>query len=275
MMTKMEKDNPNSRELIYTKIWEEEAEPDNPFAASNCFCAGYDVYEDLLGNASWIEYLYLLFKQERPNPDQTRLLEGVAVALANPGPRDPSVHAAMCASAGGSPAASALMAALASGAGVSGGAREIVAAMQCWQENGRDLDSWIDYLQQAETADYIEIWPDRDHAAGFEPHLESCLRPVKITLHHLCNFVGSDSALIWLRDNRIELEQKIGLPVSMCGVASAAFVDLDLNSQDGEMLYLLLRLPGAAAHALENYMQYKKFPFFDDKIELLNDPESQ
>ena len=50
----------------------------------------------------------------------------LALALANPGPRDPMVHAAMCGGVGGSHAAASLIAALAVGAGQSGGAREVL-----------------------------------------------------------------------------------------------------------------------------------------------------
>jgi citrate synthase len=77
-----------STETIRTRIWQEEAEPDNAFAALSCHCHGYNVYGDLLLHASWIEYLFLLFRGEAPSAQQARLLEGLAIALANPGPRD-------------------------------------------------------------------------------------------------------------------------------------------------------------------------------------------
>ena len=47
-------------ETIHTRIWQEEAEPDNAFAALSCHCHGYDVYGDLLVHASWIEYFFSL-----------------------------------------------------------------------------------------------------------------------------------------------------------------------------------------------------------------------
>ena len=120
-------------ETITTKIWRETPETDNPFAAAECFCSGYDVYGDLLKNASYIDYLYLLFKLEPPTSQQSALLEGLAIALANPGPRDHSVRAAMSAGVGGSTHASALIAALSVGAGNLGGAREVFHAMEYWQ----------------------------------------------------------------------------------------------------------------------------------------------
>ena len=74
------------REVIHTRIWDETAEPDNPFAAATCHCRGYDVYGDLLHKASFVEYLYLLLAGERPAPAQAQLLERLAIALANPDP---------------------------------------------------------------------------------------------------------------------------------------------------------------------------------------------
>ena len=71
----------HKKETITTKIWNEVPEDDNPFAARVCYCSGFDVYGDLLGKASYIEYLYLLFKLEPPSQNQAKLLEGLAVAL--------------------------------------------------------------------------------------------------------------------------------------------------------------------------------------------------
>ena len=57
----------------------------------------------------------------------------------------------------------------------------------------------------------------------------------------------------------------------MNGVAAAALRDLGFAPAQGEMLFLLLRLPGAAVHALEQKEYgHKNFPFF--RIELDNDP---
>jgi citrate synthase len=73
--------------------------------------------------------------------------------------------------------------------------------------------------------------------------------------------------LRWLVDEREVLEELIGRPLSMIGLAAAAMADLALTPQQGEMLWLLLRLPGAAAHALEQRLAFKRFPFFEHAIE--------
>ena len=72
-----------AKDVIFSKLWEEEAEPDNPFAAHACFCSGYDVYGELLQHATLTEYLFLLFKGERPPRQFARALEILAIAIAN------------------------------------------------------------------------------------------------------------------------------------------------------------------------------------------------
>ena len=257
-------------ETIHTRIWQEEAEPDNAFAALSCHCHGYDVYGELLAQASWIEYLFLLFRGEAPTVQQARLLEGLAIALANPGPRDAAVHAAMCGGVSGSTSASCLMAALAVGAGASGGAREVFNAMQGWQVRGTDLGLWQSGLGAKPVDDPADVWPAAGHPAGFDPYGVYCTTPVLQTLAHLAALDCAPS-LSWLQANRIALESAAGFPLAMVGVAAAALRDLGCTPEQGEMLLLLLRLPGAAVHALEQRDGgHKNFPFF--QIELKNDP---
>lgn len=261
------------QEVIHTKIWREEPEPDNPFAAKKCFCAGYDVYDDLLGKASWVEYLYLLFKLEKPTKEQAKLLETIAVAIANPGIREHSVRAAMNAGVGGSTAASALMAALAVGAGQYGGAREVFLVMQLWEECGQDIYEWKEVLVNPEKEERADIWPLIEHPPGFDPNGVSCPTPVHQTLTKLAQLSNSDSNLNWLLNNKSDLEAAVDIPISLSGVIATAFTDLNLTQEQGEMLFLLLRLPGAGVHSLEQRKHgWRKYPFFMDQVHLKNDP---
>lgn len=258
------------QEHIRTIIWQEDAESDNPFAAARCRCHGYDVYGDMLGRASWVEYLYLLIRGEAPTPRQALLLESLAFILANPGPRDASVHAAMAAGVGGSPAAACLMAALAVGAGGLGGAREVERVMQQFTEWGTELAMWQQKLPDYAQSEINGIWPAAEHPPGFDPHGASCPTPIRQSLAHLIP-LSDGACLPWLQRHHPDLEALAGMPLSITAVAAAALVDLGFGAAQGEMLFLLLRLPGAAAHALEQRDSgYKKFPFF--RIELANDP---
>lgn len=257
------------RHVIHTSIWQETPEPDNPFAAALCRCHGYDVYGQLIVKAGYIDYLYLLLKGERPDPATAAALNVLAVALANPGPRDPSVHAAMAAGTTGTPASSVLMAALAAGAGSAGGAREVLLAMQTWAECGMDLAAWRNRLA-APLETRPLFWPQIEHAPGFDPHGVRCATPVLQLLAAL-QAVLPHGPIAWLAANRSALESAAAIPLAQNGVIAAAFTELGLSAEQGEMLTLLWRLPGAAVHALEQKQRgFRQFPFFDLALE--NDP---
>lgn len=185
---------------LSTAIWHERPEPDNPFAAREVRCHGYDVYGEMLGQARWSDMVYLLFKGEAPTPAQARILDTLAVALANPGPRDPMVHAAMCAGVGGSPAAAGLMAALAVGAGQSGGARDVYLAMQAWRRClQQPVAAWPESLLHVHAPAWLAPkdagWPKAEHPAGFDPH-----SPVTATIvrHTLSRLVEAGPCTRWL-----------------------------------------------------------------------------
>ncbi len=255
--------NPN---LIHTSIWDEECEPDNPFATRAAFCHGYDVYGATLGQASATDMLFLLLRGEPPAPRQARLLNVLAVALANPGPRDPSIHAAMCGGVAGSTAAATLSAALAVGAGGNGGAREVLLAMQAWRACATDLAAWKAHIA-APPDSAASIWPVQEHVPGFDPHGTSCTTIVRQSLAAMAALdVGPE--LAWLEQQRPALEAAAGRPLAMAGVAAAALHALGFSAAQGEMLFLLLRLPGAVAHALEQTeLGFRKFPFYTIELE--------
>ena len=256
----------NPANHIHTHIWDEEAEPDNAFATRAAFCHGYDVYGAMLGKAGWATMLFLLLRGEAPSASQAALLETLAVALANPGPRDASVHAAMCGGVAGSTAAATLSAALAVGAGANGGAREVLLAMQAWETCGSDLERWRLHLG-AGPDQAASIWPAADHAAGFDAHGVSCATIVRQSLEALRG-TQTDGALAWLAAQRGALEALAGRPLAMTGVAAAALHQLGFSALQGEMLFLLLRLPGAAAHALEQGQSgFRSFPFYTIEVQ--------
>ena len=270
---------------MQSRIWMEEPETDNPFAARAAYCHGYDVFGAMLGKAGWADMVFLLFRGEAPTRPQAAALEILAVALANPGPRDASVQAAMCGGVGGSPAAASLMAALAVGAGSLGGSREILLAMEAWSASGRNLGAWKDHwahfrhspLSAAQgdssVIPSVTVWPGAEHPAGFDPHGISTATPVKQVLDRLAA-AEPGSRAAWLSANLGGMEAAAGLPLAMTGAAAAAFMDLGFTPEAGEMLYLLMRLPGAAAHALEQGgYGHKKFPFY--RMELQDGPETK
>jgi citrate synthase len=256
---------------VRTRIWLEEPESDGTGTRA-AYCHGYDVYGDMLGQSRWVDMLYLLLRGEAPDARDADLLEALAVAVANAGPRHAAVHAAMCAGVGGSTAASALIAALAVGAGQQGGAREVFLAMQDWRHCGTDLQSWRERFARSPEA-IASIWPGCNHPPGFDPGSARTATIVKQALHRMAT-LSSGPRLCWMAEHLNALQALGGMGVTMEGVAAAALCDLGFTPEQGEMLHLLLRLPGAAAHALEQAaLGHKNFPFF--QVELEDDPRTK
>jgi citrate synthase len=259
-------------QYLQSRIWLEEPEPDNPFATRAAHCHGYDVYGEMVGRIGWADMIHLLFQGEAPSPSASAALDILAVALANPGPRDPSVHAAMCGGVGGSGAAASLMAALAVGAGSLGGAREVALAMAAWRACGKDLEAWKSQWTHR-PSEAASVWSSVAHPVGFDPHGVSTSTPVRQTLARL-SALDASSRSAWLAERLAEIESAAGHPLALTGVAAAALSDLGMTPEAGEMLYLLLRLPGAAAHALEQArFGHRCFPWYE--IDLESSDESQ
>ena len=264
----------SKRQVYHSNFWEEVAEDDNPFATKEAYCHGYNVYEDILQKATWFEYLYLMFKGEKPTEIQAKLLEKLAIALANPGPREASVRAAMNGGVGGSTHAASLMAALAIGAGQYGGAQEVSVCVSLWNKNGFDFDKWNHCLLCPNEHYQEDIWLPFEHAPGFDPN-GIAFSSVSAGILNALSSLSEDGALAWLSQNKEKLEAEMGYPLSLSGIAAAAFYDLGFDEKAAAYLYLIFRLPGAAVHAIEQEgMGWKKFPFFAENIVLKNDPGS-
>jgi len=240
-------------DIIRTRIWDETPDPRSPFLGRSVRLHGYDYYGELLGHARWIEVLWLLFVGEAPSPAQAALLERLAVALANPGPRDPSVHAAMCGGIGGSRPAAQLMATLAVASGEHGGAGELRRAMLAWQGDPAPADLATRLAAQADAENH---WP------GFSP----LSRDTSDTVIQCLARLGTSPlarCLAQLREQATTLCQAARCGLSLTGVAAATFADLGLSPDQAEALFLLLRLPGALAHGVEQSGHtHKQFPFF-------------
>ena len=261
-------------DTVKTRLWAEVPSEHDDYVAQKCIAAGYDVYGDLLGQVSWIEYLYLLFLHEPPSRGHAQLLNDLAVAIACHGPRDPAIRAAMTAAAGGSTAASSLVAALAVGAGQLSGARDVHDLMLAWSQAGNALDTWKNQILVKQFRSHT-IWPDRTHPPGFDPNAGVCGLPVLQTLTKLCQ-QQETLHLNWLQVHRQVLQDTVEMPLAFTAVAAAAFLDLQLDAQQGEMLYLLLRLPGAATLAVEQHQRgWKDYPFHKNKLILTDDPDQR
>tara|TARA_R110002074_G_scaffold287383_4_gene459131 strand:- start:19578 stop:20411 length:834 start_codon:yes stop_codon:yes gene_type:complete len=263
----------SKQQVYHSSFWEEVAEDDNPFATQEAYCHGYNVYEDILQKATWFEYLYVMFKGEKPTEAQAKLLEKLAIALANPGPREASVRAAMNGGVSKAAHASSLMAALAVGAGQYGGSHEVYIVHGLLSKCGCDLETWREELLRPSDKSFADIWLPMEHVPGFDPNGEKTPTVLLNILDELVKIELGHAQLTWLKENRDELELIVGYPMSITLIAATTLYALGFDEHQASMLFLILRLPGAAAHALEQRdVGWKRFPFYSESIQLMNDP---
>ena len=267
---------------IPSAFWHEAPEPEDCFQAKQAFCHGYDVYGELIQKISWSQYLFLLLTGEQLLGKELKLFDTAAVAVGNLGPKDPAIRGAMNAAVGGSQLASGLMAALSIGAGQYGGAHEVHHAVKLYSTLGLDLAAWLespDMLRQQQARAGIDAWPTLEHLPGFDPNANLTPTTTQQFLDHAASLYPlsdpNKAAVPWLRKHHAEIAAKVGYPLAMTGVVSAVLFDLGLSPEAAELIYLLLRLPGCAAHLLDqNNRGVKQYPFFSQAVELMNDPKA-
>lgn len=259
-----------SKENIITAIWDEDTDDLSEFACKDAYIYGYSLTSELVPKATYADTLYLMFKGELPSIQERKLLETFLVIAANPGPRDPSIHAAMSAGVGGSTAASALMAALAVGSGQVQGSRELFWCMNCLQsQTTRSVSDLYESLCHINYPD--DTYPKNSEIPGFYPYHDKTEEYLKKVLSALASLCPKDSWTAWLSKELNNLEQKSNKGISQMLVFANVLTDLKLTPQQGEMLTLLARLPGAAVHSLEQIKAgYKNFPFYP--LNIKNDP---
>lgn len=247
--------------LIKTDIVREIPSANDPYQCDAFLVRGADVHRELSGNSSWIEMLWRLMRPSSPAPHQIEMLETLSVALMNPGPRDPSVYAAMCGGTSRSTAAACLIAALSAGAGRYQGAREVFDCMVLWAQCGQDRSAWLAKLGPR---DADGVWPACASPAGWDPRHPDTGAPLQALLAKLiaCSSAEPTRPLAWLADNMLSISQVLRAGCTLTMLAATAFTELSFSPEEGEMLFMLLRLPGAAAHSIEqSHLRFSEFPF--------------
>ena len=161
--------NKNIHQYI-SKIWKEIPHQNNPSQSQSAFVQGYDLIREILPKANISDYISVLYRGEKFNSDQARLFHYLQLFLANLGPRNLGVRAAMNSGVGGNSAASALISAIAVLSGQRGGSEEILNLMKMLETSKADfhlifkeLELWNNKFKNSEN----------DHIFGFETQFET------------------------------------------------------------------------------------------------------
>ena len=262
------------RESIRTSITQEQCSDDNPFIAKKTSWYGYDA-EQLAGRYGWTEMLFLLAQGELPTAEQNRLLNTMMAFLANPGPRDAAVRAAMNCGVGKTPLPTILTTGLTVRGGMAEGAMHVEAAMRFlrgeFSPSGADageLDSATlisDYraFQAEHQDDEIVPWPEVPPGYGLYYGARD-LRAVKLMA------LFADKSGEFSR-RAIELEEQLSGTedpqfLTLPGLVAALLCDLGFSPEHGAGIYLVAGSAGILAHGIEQLPRnWNEYPFWADK----------
>lgn len=245
---------------VRTRIWEETADPANPYLASGARCHGYAL-EDMIGQLDFADTLFLLLRGELPGTAEARLLRRFLVAFCNPGPRHAATRAIMNAAASGTCSTSLASIGLATLGGDHLGSGEVERCMRFFaRHRGTDPQALAAALPAVTAAP-----GDIRVAPGFGT-LFGAIDPFAEGLAQLFGATAmANGTLDW--GNRLATALHPGGSGWLVpGVAAAVADELGFGPTAGGMLYQLASLPGLMAHGLEMAGQgITALPFVPDQ----------
>lgn len=220
---------------------------------------GHDI-QDLIGNVTFPQMIWLMTRSDLPTPEQARLLECALVAAVDHGPQAPSIAAARMAVTCGLGLNGAMASAVNFLDDVHGGAGEQAVELYTWIDDavqrGADLqasaaemiDKW-----QAERGKFIPGFGHRFH----KPEDPRAPRLLGLVDDAAGQGVVSGRFAVIGRAMQAELNTRKGKPVPMNidGATAVVYAELGFAGPLARGLFCLSRSVGVIAHAWEQMGQ--------------------
>jgi len=263
------------QESIRTGVCREFSSETNPFVAEKTLWHGYDA-EKLSANYGWTEMLFLMSQGELPTPEQNLLLNKVMAFLANPGPRDAAVRAAMNCGIGKTPVPTILTTGLTVRGGMAEGAMHIEAAMRLLNgqlpANEERLSNQFDYIEQlihdyrvfwkTHKDDEIVPWPEVPPGFGLyygerDKRAEKLLAMIGVN--------NAEALSLALEIEAVLSEEEGPVFLTLSGAVAAMLCDLGFSPEHGAGIYMIAGSAGILAHGVEQLPRnWNEYPFWAD-----------
>lgn len=255
---------------IRTRIWQELADPHNPWVATDARCHGY-AHSEMIGRLDYAQTLFLLLRGELPGERQHELLRRFLVAFCNPGPRHGATRAVMNAAASGTRSQHLGAIGLALLGGEHLGSAEVEqAARFLSRQRGADPAALATSLGAASRDG--ECTADRRAAPGFGTLYGDIDAHAGALAALLAAAPGDWHTLAWGQRFAAGL-RGAGCGWLVPGVAAAAALDLGFAPRTAAALYQIASLPGLLAHGLEMGGQgMQGMPFVAEEDYEFHDP---
>ncbi|MEN4006376.1 MAG: citryl-CoA lyase [Methanobacteriaceae archaeon] len=224
--------------------------------------------EDLIGNVSFPEMVYLLIKGELPSKNEAKMFEAVLISFCDHGVTPPSTQAARIIASAGSPMHACVSGGLLAFGTHHAGAIENV--MKILQEGIKRTEG-IDKINEIASEIVDEFLKKAKKIPGFghRYHTEDPRAPkiIELARKYGCNGMHAELALTI---QNILFERK-GIRMNIDGANAAILSDMGFEWEIGTGLFMIGRLPGIIAHAHEEKTRESPFRELFDLDEILYD----
>jgi len=211
---------------------------------------GYRV-QDLMANCTFGDIIYLTFKGELPAADEGRMIEMMVVSSTDHSFLAPSIDATRFVASGGVPLQASVAAGIISLGDHHGGAIEQCAKLL--QDSVQSLTAAAEIVsgfraRKQRVPGFGHPWHDRD------PRTLTLIATAKEW-----NLAGAHLALAESISNELQL------PANIDGVISGIISDMGIAWQYGRAFFIIPRVVGLAAHAVEETVRERPFRAIDMK----------
>jgi citrate synthase len=213
--------------------------------------------EDLIGNVSYPNVVYLLLKSELPSKEHGKMMDAILTACIDHGVTPPSSMASRVVASGGVPLPTAVAAGVLSigdahGGAIEKGAKYLQDGVTRMKKENKDPEEMAKILVNEAREQRKRIFGFGHRVHKFDPRtkkLFSLANEFKIAGNH----VAISKAI------EIELERSSGkkLPINVDGAVAAIISDMGFDWRLGKAFFLLGRVAGLTAQVYEEQTEFK------------------
>ncbi|MBP7639355.1 MAG: citryl-CoA lyase [Thauera sp.] len=219
---------------------------------------GYPI-EELIGNISFPQMIWLMVRGDLPTPEQAGLLEAALVAAVDHGPQAPSISISRMAVTCGVELNNAMASAVNVLAGIHGGAgqqcMEIYADVARRMDAGEPIGQAVEVALDAWVAENGKVIPGFGHR--FHPIDPRSGRLLALTEAARDKGAVSGRYVDIGREVERVLERRKGkrIPMNIDGATAVIYAELGFAPELGRGLFILSRSVGILSHAWEQHQQ--------------------
>ncbi|MFQ5508926.1 MAG: citryl-CoA lyase [Leptospirillia bacterium] len=216
---------------------------------------GYPL-QDLIGNVSFAEAIYLVLKGELPSPSEAKMMNAMLTACVDHGIAPPSVVAARTVFSGGNSLNSAVAAGALTLGDFHGGAIE-----QCMKLFNELLDEGVTDVTALAKEKVAEMRAAKRRFPGFGHKLYKrdprTVRMLELAKEY--DFGGNYIDFAVAVQDALEETMGRDMPLNVDGAIAAILCDMGFDWKVGKGFFIIARIPGVVAHIVEEWSKEKPF----------------